>query len=159
MVNEAVQDHQRLLIPWKPCTHEPGFWHSCDPGRGAESTRHRSLGAYLHLSSLPSVFSSPDRRATVTSKSICKLSGRNNILPSIEDEWPTFLVRYSRLILPHSPLTVALTDYTWQRLDEGRWWLGACLRWTNKHLNGCSWLHSSRFFSFKKPLQKSSEKS
>lgn len=138
----------------KPAHMNQGFWHSCDPVRGAESTRHRSLGTYLHLNRLlkvatfkkpqrslirlPSVSSSPDRRATVTSKSICKLSGRNNILPSIEDEWPTFLVRYSHLILPLSPLTVALTDYTWQRLDEGRWRLGACLLWRNKHLNGCS---------------------
>lgn len=73
---------------------------------------------------------------------------------SIEDEWPTFLVRYSHLILPFSPLTVALTDYTWQRLDEGRWWLGTCLLWRNKHLNVCSRWHSSTKTIFKKTLFK-----
>lgn len=72
---------------------------------------------------------------------------------SIEDEWPTFLVRYSHLILPLSPLSATLTDYTWQRLDEGRWRLGARLLWRNKHLNGCSWLHSSTEIILKNLLQ------
>lgn len=111
---------------------------------GQKSSQYRSLHAYLSFSAawhlkvatfkqpmrrlicLQSLYCSLDRRATVTSKSICKLSRRNNILLSVEDEWPTFLLCYSHLILPLSPLTVALTDYTWQRLDERRWWLGAC---------------------------------
>jgi len=77
------------------------------------------------------------------------LSWRNNILLSVEDEWPTFLLCYSHLILPLSPLTVALTDYTWQRLDEGRRWLGGCLLWRNR----CSWMHSSTKAILKKKIK------
>lgn len=98
---------------------------------------------------MPYLLCSLDRSTAVTSMSICKLSRRNNILLSVEDEWPTFLLRYSHLILPLSPLTVALTDYTWQRLDERRWWLGACLLWSNRY----SWVHSSTKIIFKNPLR------
>lgn len=100
---------------------------------------------------MPYLLCSLDRSTAVTSMSICKLSRRNNVLLSVEDEWPTFLLRYSHLILPLSPLTMALTDYTWQRLDERRWWLGACLVWSNRY----SWVHSST----KNNIQESSQTS
>lgn len=36
----------------KPGNMNWGFWHACDRVRGTESSRHRSLGAYLTLSAV-----------------------------------------------------------------------------------------------------------
>lgn len=70
-----------------------------------------------------------ERHSLPKASANCQGGGKiNNTVLSIEDEWPTFGVRYSHLILPLSPRTVALTDYTWQGLDGGRWQPGVCAR-------------------------------
>lgn len=76
---------------------------------------------------------------------------------SIDDEWTTFLVRYSRLILPLSPLTVALTDCTWQRLDEGRWFAWRVLALEKQTLK---WMQLTAFLNknnFQKPSPNTQE--
>lgn len=57
----------------------------------------------MKLVYMPYLLYSPDGKAAVTSKRICKFSGRNNFLVSVEDEWPTFLLCYCHLILPPQP--------------------------------------------------------
>lgn len=132
-----------------------------DFGRAVTWRGEQNLpGAYLHFSRDPKVASlerkkkrktaveefnpsaccllssSPDRRGCSHSPNNQKKASANcqaeiNAPLSIEDEWPTFLVRYSHLIPPptttppprpssSSSSPPAPTDYTWQRRDEGR---------------------------------------